>query len=111
MDVVDPIGKRLDDIYAFAALHAVEPVRAMDALYGYVDDLLLDGWAALVDKIFGEVDVERVPTVMLIGLLTLTKGWLRALPNRRGLFSRIEAKAEKELGPERALSCLWGLSP
>lgn len=48
---------------------------------------------------------------MLIGLLTLTKGWLRALPNRRGLFSRIEAKAEKELGPERALSCLWGLSP
>lgn len=78
---------------------------ALDVIFDKIDDWLCEGKFDECNQFLGRLNVEETPTVLLLGVLTITYAADKYLENRHGVFARSWAtitargeNAEKLLG-------------
>jgi hypothetical protein len=81
---------------------------ALDVIYDYIDDLLLEGAYNKIDEVLETVAVKDWSNVLLVGFLTITLAAKLKLKNREKLFFRI--KEVLSARTERYESILKGLA-
>lgn len=64
----------------------------MDELFGRLDDLFLDGDFAAADSLLQIVDLERLDTNLLVGLLCICSPAKRNLPHYDELLLRVRSR-------------------
>jgi len=84
---------------------------AMDILYDIVDEMLLSAESGKVDEFLQGVDIPVTPTVLLVGILTITLRAWDSLPSRKLFFEAAKAELDKRGEPEATLKGLdkWRL--
>lgn len=90
------------------AIRAKSPSDALDTLYDEVDDALLKGQFAIVDEVLDAIDPQEIPTLHLLGFLTITNLARNRLKARSSLVTRVRAHLEV-LEADRVKSLLAGL--
>ena len=96
----------LEEMYAHVAASRLD--EAMDLLFDRVDDALCDGLMTEVDALLPMIDLTRLDTNLMVGLLSVTSGAKVELTNRAALVTDISARI-MEIVPERAERILRGL--
>jgi hypothetical protein len=96
----------LQEIYRLVATD--EKDAAVDILYERVDELHRRGEFAASDRVIAQVDLERLDTLLLVALLSITCPASHELQNRAKLVERIEARL-MELAPDRIEGLMEGL--
>lgn len=96
----------LDEVYVLVSQQNLE--GAIDLLFDRIDDLLLAGRMQECDKILRAVELGRLESNLLVGLLTATLPAAHSLPYRATLVVEIEAIFLKSF-PERVNGLLSGL--
>ncbi len=98
----------------FASLYALPVdeegnVDASDLVIGHLHDLLLAGRFKDVDKILGEVDVERLGSTALVAFVVVSN-WARdRLPSRPALLDRTEKRLVALKDAEYAAELMVGM--
>lgn len=96
----------LEEMYTFVSKKHYE--LAIDLLFEKVDHMLIEGQMRECDLLLQGIDLARLESNMLVGLLSVTLEAGDYLPYRRELFSRIEQIFTKT-SPERVERLLVGL--
>lgn len=96
----------LDRVYSLVA--SGETDDAVDLIFDFVDDRLLEGDAARVDDLLVTTDVKRLDTTLMLAVLSITKPASDQLCNRAAFLRRVEARLRLE-EPERMERLLSGL--
>jgi hypothetical protein len=76
---------------------------AIDIVFGWIDDLLLDGQFIEVDEILKSVDTVGVSTDTLLTLLTVTLAASHKLVHRRDFFRKVRRVLNDRKHNERGL--------
>jgi hypothetical protein len=79
------------------------------ALYVRIDDLLLAGDFATVDRDIAAVDVEEAPLVLLLGWLSITAAAADRLAERAAFARKVATRVNRDETAERAAELLRGL--
>ncbi len=95
----------LDELYALIADDEIE--QATDLLFERLDDLLLDGRLEECDHVLRRLEVRRLDSNLMIGVLSVTSGAVDELPYRAELLVKIRA-ALTEIMPGRVDRLLRG---
>jgi len=74
--------------------------RAIDILFKHIDTMFLDGEFEGCNEILPKIDLERLDTNLLVGLLSITVAAKDKLPSRPELVRRIEERLTI-LAPDR----------
>lgn len=82
---------------------------ALDLLYDTLDDLLLDHQYAECEKYLRDMDPEKLPNAVLVGLLTITFAARRFLRERANAYGRIARKLSQTMSPDQVAATLRGL--
>lgn len=82
--------------------------EAIDLLYDNVDDMLLEGKMQECDDILQQIDIRRLDSYLMIGLLSITLSASEHLPHRKVLVEEIENYL-RATEPERADALMKGL--
>jgi hypothetical protein len=69
--------------------------KTLDMVYDIVDNMLLSARFNEVDEFLSDVDVSRVPTVILVGILTITLPACDSLPTRASFFEAVRLECER----------------
>lgn len=64
--------------------------KALDIIYNIVDNMLLSARFEEVDEFIQSVNVVETPTVIMVGILTITLCAWDALPSRATFFKAVE---------------------
>lgn len=96
----------LERVYVLVSQAELED--AIDLLFEQVDDLLLAGRFNDCDKILQKVDIDRLETNLMIGLLSVTLAAAKELPNRALVMSAIRESLTRS-DPARVERLLNGL--
>lgn len=96
----------LEDIYSLVAQRKID--EAIDILFRHVNEMLCRNEFVLCNDLLYTVDLKRLDTNLLVGLLTITLPASTELPFRAKLVKRIEEKL-RILAPGRAERILNGL--
>jgi len=70
--------------------HNGKTCKALDILYDDIDQLLLDGEFSKVNLALEQICVPSIPTVLLLGVLTITMTWRTQLPARVRFFKLVQ---------------------
>ena len=89
----------LSDLYMLVAENKIDP--AINLLFDKIDDLLCAGEFATVDQIIQVIDLTRLDSNLLVGLLSITYAASDKLKKRDWLVSEIEKQLYR-IVPERA---------
>jgi hypothetical protein len=92
-------------IYKHVAAGEVD--EATDVLFDCVDDMLIEGCFAKCDAWIQRIDLKKLDTNLLVGLLSITYVARHHLESRAELVLRVE-KRLIELAPDRAESLMRG---
>lgn len=82
---------------------------AIDLLFDNIDDLLIDHRIDLCEEILNIINLEKLNSNLLIGLLSITNSAKTYLPTRTKIISDIEKIFKKTESPERIEGLLKGL--
>jgi len=96
----------LDRVYTFDAEGKVDD--ALDVLYDAIDDLFDGGHFAHLDAAIREIDVNRLSSALLVGLLSITLAARDHLVEREGLVRAVERRLQ-EIYPGNVADLLKGL--
>lgn len=83
--------------------------QAIDLIYDYIDDRLLDGNFAHVDFVLEDIDMGRLPTVLHLSFLTVTLAAKSKLNNRTRFFDKAFNRVACKEGLEKADRLFKGL--
>lgn len=78
-------------------------------LYVRIDDLLLAGDFAAVDRDIAAVDVEATPLILLFGWLSITAAASDRLAERAAFARKVATRVNRDEPAERAAELLRGL--
>jgi len=82
--------------------------QSIDVLYDRVDDLLLAGDFGTVDNLLGIIDLDRLDSYLLIGMLSITLAAASKLPSRPEFVEKVRGRLTL-LAPDRVGRLLKGL--
>ena len=82
---------------------------AIDVIFQYMNSLLVEGRFEDCDRILGEVEIARIPTVLMVSFLTITAAAKTNLKNRGGFFKDVRRVVARERGEKTAQRLLDGL--
>jgi hypothetical protein len=82
--------------------------QAVDILFDLFDDLHLEGRFEESDALLESVDVDRLSTTLLVGVLSITHTARYHLPNRSKVVRKIEDRLTL-LAPDRVESLIKNL--
>ena len=94
------------EIYAQATVHQRKAMREM---YRYVDELLMQGHIASCDSFVKMADLDKLPSMLWGGLLTITFMARELLPSRAPLYQSIFKRLAETESEAKANSLLRGL--
>ena len=97
----------LDEVYGLAGNG--EEDRAIDVIFEHVNGLLIEGRFDVCDRILAEVDIARIPPVLMISFLTITAAAKPQLHNRDSFFRNVAGVIARERGERAAERLLNGL--
>lgn len=82
---------------------------SLDLLYNTIDDWCLDGEFRKVDDLMYEMDIEKFPDYILIGVLAITFPFYSQLELRRFFYGKVfmEFKLRKIDNVKELLNGLW----
>lgn len=94
-DLADqPIDEWVENIYDN------DDDRAMDILFDHVDDMFLEGKFIECDSILQSIDLDRLSSTMLVGVMSIMHAARDKLPSHKNILSKIESRL-KILCPDR----------
>jgi hypothetical protein len=96
----------LDDVYLLVARGQIDD--AVDVLFSNLDEMLLVGHFSRCNALLRVVDLKKLDTNLLVGLLSITLSAKALLPERADVVGRVEARLN-ELDPSRTARLLDGL--
>ena len=82
--------------------------RALDVLFDHIDDMLCDGEFQRCDEVIQHIDLERLNTSLLVGVLSITLAAREKLNHRRQVVEAIRKRLEI-LAPGRVEPLMQGL--
>jgi len=97
----------LDTVYDLARSGKEE--LAIDVIFEYMNGLLVQGKFGTCDRILAEVDIGRIPPVLMVSFLTITAAAAPRLKNRRRFHQFVRALVARERGEKAAERLLDGL--
>ncbi len=86
-----------------------EEDRAIDVIFEHVNSLLIEGRFEACDRILAEVEIARIPPVLMISFLTITAAAKPQLHNRDSFFRNVAGVIARERGARAAERLLDGL--
>ena len=101
------ISAFLDTVYDFSKRRKED--HAIDVIFEYINNLLVEGHFETCDRILGEVDIARIPTVLMVSFLTITAAAKAKLKNRRRFYKLVERVVARERGAKATQRLLDGL--
>lgn len=82
---------------------------AIDYVYDSISDFRLESKFSEIDKVLEEMEVEKVPSVILVSFLTSTYTCSDQLPARSGYYLKVRETLIGRFGEERTNKILKGL--
>lgn len=101
------ISAFLDKVYDLARCGKEE--FAIDVIFEYMNTLLVQGEFGTCDRILAEVDIGRIPPVLMVSFLTITAAAASRLKNRKRFYQFVRALVARERGEKAAERLLDGL--
>lgn len=101
------ISAFLDTVYDLSAQEKTD--CAIDVIFNYMNNLLVEGKFEFCDRILSEVALTRIPPVLMISFLTITAAAKPKLKNRHRFFSIVQRLIVQERGEKGAQRLLNGL--
>jgi hypothetical protein len=101
------ISAFLDTVYDFAKREKEDD--AIDVIFQYMNNLLVEGQFNACDRILGEVDIARIPPVLMVSFLTITAAAKTKLKNRERFLNVVRRVVARERGEKAAGRLLDGL--
>lgn len=101
------ISAFLDTVYDFSRRGKED--HAIDVIFEYMNNLLVERQFEACDRILGEVDIARIPTVLMVSFLTITAAAKAKLKSRRRFYKLVERLVAKERGEKATQRLLDGL--
>lgn len=101
------ISAFLDTVYDFAKRDKED--HAIDVILEYMNNLLVEGQFEACDRILGEVDIARIPPVLMVSFLTITAAAKTRLKNRNTFLKVVRRVVARERGEKAAERLLDGL--
>jgi hypothetical protein len=96
----------IDQVYSLVSRRQFD--KAIDIVFAAVDDMLTNDQLDQCASLLQSVDLKRLETNLLVGLLTATLPVAARLPARTKFLDRAEARL-RELAPARVDRLLAGL--
>jgi hypothetical protein len=78
------------------------PRKALDLVFGGLDQLLQQGDFAACDAVLGAVSLDGLDPMVALGFLVITQRAASALPGRAALVARLREWLPAQVGPGRA---------
>lgn len=97
----------LDTVYDFVKRQKED--HAIDVIFEYINQLLVERRFEACDRILGDVEIARIPTVLMVSFLTITAAAKSKLRNRRRFYKSVERFVALERGNKAAQHLLDGL--
>jgi hypothetical protein len=101
------ISDFLNTVYGFAKRG--EEDEAIDVILEYINDLLVEGQFDSCDRILDEVDLARIPPVLMVSFLTITAAAKPKLKSRDRFFKVVQRLVAKQRGGKATARLLDGL--
>ena len=89
--------------------HLRNKEQALDRLFDWVDNRCIAGEFDKIDKFLADIDVELQSTLMLIGILCITRPAKHLLKNRDMLSAAAKEKIRTTEGEKRLKGLMNGL--
>ena len=83
--------------------------HAIDVIFERMNSLLVEGRFNVCDRILAEVDLAKIPPVLMVSLLTITAAARTKLKHRAQFFSHVQAALARQRGAKAANRLLAGL--
>lgn len=106
-DVSEDIEAFLDRVYDLA--EKSQSRRAIDVIFLHMNTLLMDGKFHVCDRILSEVDLQKIPPMLMTSFLTITAAARKKLPHRPMFYRNVRRLVEAKRGPASADRLLVGL--
>ena len=97
----------LEELYRLGAAGKVD--TAMDRMYRHFHELIMAKNYSECNAFLDDMDVERLPNAVLVGILTISYQVRNHVATRPEAFRRIEAKLGQTMSAARVAATLRGL--
>lgn len=106
-DTDNQIGVFLDSVYSLAKQGKED--HAIDVIFEYVNSLLVQREFKSCDELLAEVNIEKIPPVLMVSFLTITAAAKPKLKNRDRFFKLVWGMVARQRGQDAADRLLDGL--